>query len=108
MAGVATGGGGPAACPRCGRSAAEDEHGGGEAVDVVAAGHGADLAGGEEAGDADRAERLADRGRVVVGGAEHGGAAAVAGEQQGAGDAAALRHVAVERLVEVLVGGDGV
>src|SRR5436190_1741995 len=84
------------------------EHGqrGREAVEEVAAADGADLAGAEEARRGN-AQRVLDRGRIVVGQVEHVRAAAVAGEQQGAGRTRRAKgeRLSPQGLAEVLVGG---
>src|SRR4051812_2666200 len=77
-------GGGPAPSSLEGRSAAavrtvpEQQHGCREAVEHVAPTDGSELAGAEHTGGRQRPERLLDDRRVVIGVAEHGGAAPVA------------------------------
>ena len=77
-------------------------------MDEVLATDGAEFSHGEEAGDGDGAEGLVEGGEVVVGGGEEAGAAAVAGEEEGAGGCAGLGRGGLQEGFEVFVGGGGV
>src|SRR5690348_108067 len=80
-----------------------------EAVDEVLAADRAELAGGEEAGERDRARLLLDRLRVVVRPREEARPSAVAAEEQGPRGMLLMSvHVHLEQGAEVLVGRLGV
>src|SRR5262249_37462070 len=83
---------------------------GGEAVQEGLAADGADLAVAEKAGERDRAELGGHAARVVVGGAEQAGAAAVAATEHGGGRPGLAQGLGGGGgpLAQVLVGGGGV
>ncbi len=78
------------------------------AVDEIFVADGAEFSGGEETGDGDGAEDLAGEGDVVVGHVEEAGAAAVAGDDEGAEGGIGEEGFAFEEEAHFLVGGFGV